>query len=123
MPRGGPFTSGHKSHQSGLDADIWFRFAPSVLSRAEREDPTPLDLVDDRRNRVNRQFSPQHLRLLPVFALIVRIQRQTTLAHGDQALPGAGRFHPRGRAPADVAARPYLAASGPALRPCATTLG
>ncbi|MDX1607259.1 MAG: penicillin-insensitive murein endopeptidase, partial [Candidatus Competibacterales bacterium] len=24
QPRGGPMDSGHRSHQSGLDADIWF---------------------------------------------------------------------------------------------------
>ena len=75
MPKGGPFTSGHKSHQSGLDADIWFRFAPSVLSRAQREHLTPLDLVDGQRNRVNRQFSPQHLRLLQLAAEDARVER------------------------------------------------
>ncbi|WP_409422793.1 penicillin-insensitive murein endopeptidase [Pseudaeromonas sp. ZJS20] len=75
MPKGGPFTSGHKSHQSGLDADVWFRFAPSVLSRAQREAATPLDLVDGQRNRVNRQFSPQHLRLLQLAAEDARVER------------------------------------------------
>lgn len=28
QPRGGPMRSGHRSHQIGLDADIWFRPAP-----------------------------------------------------------------------------------------------
>ncbi len=37
QPRGGPMTSGHSSHQSGLDADIWYLPPPSLaLSRAER---------------------------------------------------------------------------------------
>ena len=38
QPRGGPMTSGHASHQIGLDADIWM-LPPSRLnlSRAERE--------------------------------------------------------------------------------------
>lgn len=75
MPKGGPFSSGHQSHQSGLDADIWFRFAPVQLSRAEREDPTPLDLVDAQRNRVNRHFSAQHLRLLQLAADDARVER------------------------------------------------
>jgi penicillin-insensitive murein endopeptidase len=28
QPRGGPMSSGHRSHQTGLAADIWFRSAP-----------------------------------------------------------------------------------------------
>ncbi|MGR9106935.1 MAG: penicillin-insensitive murein endopeptidase, partial [Gammaproteobacteria bacterium] len=28
QPRGGPMLSGHKSHQIGLDVDIWFRPSP-----------------------------------------------------------------------------------------------
>ena len=27
MAKGGPFSSGHRSHQSGLDTDFGFRFA------------------------------------------------------------------------------------------------
>ena len=38
QPRGGPMTSGHASHQIGLDADIWMLPPPRLnLSRAERE--------------------------------------------------------------------------------------
>jgi penicillin-insensitive murein endopeptidase len=38
QPRGGPSISGHASHQTGLDADIWFTPMPDhVLSREERE--------------------------------------------------------------------------------------
>lgn len=38
QPRGGPMSSGHTSHQVGLDVDIWFRPAPAApLSEAERE--------------------------------------------------------------------------------------
>jgi penicillin-insensitive murein endopeptidase len=39
QPRGGPMPNGHRSHQSGLDVDIWF-LQPSpqrVLTRAETE--------------------------------------------------------------------------------------
>ncbi|MEL7471220.1 MAG: penicillin-insensitive murein endopeptidase [Pseudomonadota bacterium] len=38
QPRGGPMRSGHRSHQIGLDADIWLRM-PSTkkLSRKDRE--------------------------------------------------------------------------------------
>lgn len=39
QPRGGPMLSGHTSHQTGLDVDIWFDPMPSrVLSSEEREE-------------------------------------------------------------------------------------
>jgi penicillin-insensitive murein endopeptidase len=39
QPRGGPLPFGHKSHQIGLDVDIWFMPMPDrVLSAKERED-------------------------------------------------------------------------------------
>ncbi|MEL6220692.1 MAG: penicillin-insensitive murein endopeptidase, partial [Pseudomonadota bacterium] len=38
QPRGGPMTSGHASHQIGLDLDIWFRAGDAdPWSRADRE--------------------------------------------------------------------------------------
>ncbi len=46
QPRGGPMTSGHRSHQSGLDVDIWYLPAPRArLSRAERETLSAVPLV------------------------------------------------------------------------------
>ena len=38
QPRGGPMNGGHRSHQIGLDADIWLRIpGPDPLSREARE--------------------------------------------------------------------------------------
>jgi penicillin-insensitive murein DD-endopeptidase len=38
LPRGGPMPFGHKSHQVGLEADIWYKPAPNYeLSPEERE--------------------------------------------------------------------------------------
>ena len=38
QPRGGPMTSGHASHQIGLDADVWMLPPSSLaLSPAQRE--------------------------------------------------------------------------------------
>ncbi|MDO9527372.1 MAG: penicillin-insensitive murein endopeptidase, partial [Gemmobacter sp.] len=38
QPRGGPMTSGHASHQIGLDADIWMLPGRKMnMNRAERE--------------------------------------------------------------------------------------
>lgn len=46
QPRGGPMASGHRSHQSGLDADIWYLPAPRErLSRAARETMSAVPLV------------------------------------------------------------------------------
>lgn len=54
QPRGGPTLSGHRSHQTGLDADIWFLLSPvaaqRILSHNEREDwgaPSVVDTVTD----------------------------------------------------------------------------
>jgi penicillin-insensitive murein endopeptidase len=46
QPRGGPMLSNHKSHQVGLDVDIWFTPMPDhVQSRAEREFGSATDVV------------------------------------------------------------------------------
>lgn len=38
QPRGGPMVGGHRSHQTGLDVDLWLQPAPArVLTRQERE--------------------------------------------------------------------------------------
>src|SRR5919199_730705 len=38
QPRGGPMRSGHASHQSGIDVDLWLTQAPDrILDRDERE--------------------------------------------------------------------------------------
>jgi penicillin-insensitive murein endopeptidase len=53
QPRGGPMLSGHKSHQLGLDADIWFRPMPSqTLPVAERETFEPLLLAEEKGTEV-----------------------------------------------------------------------
>ena len=48
QPRGGPMLTGHKSHQVGLDADIWFKPKPAeTLTTAQRETYEPLLLAED----------------------------------------------------------------------------
>ncbi|MGQ0673632.1 MAG: penicillin-insensitive murein endopeptidase [Hyphomicrobium sp.] len=48
QPRGGPMLTGHKSHQLGLDADIWFKPMPTRrIPEAERETLQPLLLAKD----------------------------------------------------------------------------
>ncbi|MBL8666429.1 MAG: penicillin-insensitive murein endopeptidase [Rhodospirillales bacterium] len=46
QPRGGPMSSGHRSHQTGLDVDIWFLPAPpQALSRSDREGLSAVSMV------------------------------------------------------------------------------
>ena len=69
QPRGGPMRTGHTSHQTGLDIDIWFRRPdPRLLSRAERERiGSPSVLSADRRS-VNGTWTAVHHALLKAAA-------------------------------------------------------
>lgn len=61
QPRGGPMRSGHRSHQIGLDADIWLR-APgaALISRADREAISSTVVVAADRRSVNDRWTPTH---------------------------------------------------------------
>jgi penicillin-insensitive murein endopeptidase len=54
--RGGPTPSGHRSHQTGLDVDIWFDLTPpgERLSRRERERRSASSMVSADGMAVNR---------------------------------------------------------------------
>ena len=56
QPRGGPLPFGHKSHQIGLDVDIWFMPMPDhVLNQDERDKIVALDLVAANGKDVDRK--------------------------------------------------------------------
>ncbi|HEX2512396.1 MAG TPA: penicillin-insensitive murein endopeptidase, partial [Xanthobacteraceae bacterium] len=56
QPRGGPLPFGHKSHQVGLDVDIWFMPMPDrVLRKEERDNISAISLVAANGKDVNRQ--------------------------------------------------------------------
>ena len=65
QPRGGPMTSGHNSHQIGLDIDIWFR-RPELqpISRERRETLSAISLVRGDRKGVTSGWTPEHHALL-----------------------------------------------------------
>ncbi len=46
MPRGGRFSSGHASHQTGLDADIWLRIPEKPLTQKQLKSVSALPMVD-----------------------------------------------------------------------------
>lgn len=69
MPAGGRFGSGHASHQSGLDADIWLQLPKQRWSAEQLLKPQPLDLVTADGRAVNpRLWQPQTLTLVKVAA-------------------------------------------------------
>ena len=56
QPRGGPLPFGHKSHQIGLDVDVWFMPMPDrVLSKEERDNISASDLVAADGKQINRE--------------------------------------------------------------------
>jgi penicillin-insensitive murein endopeptidase len=60
MPAGGRFSSGHASHQSGLDVDIWLQLPHQRWSAQQLLKPQPIDLVSgDGKQVVDRQWQPQ----------------------------------------------------------------
>ncbi len=76
QPRGGPMLTGHASHQTGLDADIWMRPMPARrLSRAERESMSSISMVSGRRSINARTWTRAHMRLLKRAASNPRVAR------------------------------------------------
>jgi penicillin-insensitive murein DD-endopeptidase len=79
QPRGGPAPTGHRSHQNGLDVDIWFwlRRDGTVLPVAERETvEAPSMLTADGRALDERRWSQRQgdvLRLAAGFDAVSRI--------------------------------------------------
>ena len=65
QPRGGPAPSGHQSHQTGLDADIWFERQPGARrAPADREHPKLRSLVrTDDTGIDDTVFNQQHVSL------------------------------------------------------------
>ena len=76
QPRGGPMTSGHASHQIGLDADIWLTPMPSRrLTMKERETISAVLMTKDRRHINPARFTERHARLIRRAALQPEVQR------------------------------------------------
>ncbi|MEO1611489.1 MAG: penicillin-insensitive murein endopeptidase, partial [Pseudomonadota bacterium] len=76
QPRGGPMTSGHRSHQIGLDADIWMRPAEGrELARSERERFGSFSVVRGDGNDVNGNWTPAHAAVLQAAAEDVAVAR------------------------------------------------
>jgi penicillin-insensitive murein endopeptidase len=69
QPRGGPMTSGHASHQIGLDIDIWMRPATNLnLSPRERENVSSISMQRVRGAYVNDNWTRAHHEILKAAA-------------------------------------------------------
>jgi len=72
LPRGGPTPTGHRSHQTGLDADIGYVAPPGLragrLSAVARERLGPLPVADPKTHVATPAFSPKVRALLALAA-------------------------------------------------------
>jgi penicillin-insensitive murein DD-endopeptidase len=76
QPRGGPMTSGHASHQIGLDADIWMLPPKRLnLTRAEREKISSIPVRSADQRSVTENWTKRHRALLKAAASDDRIDR------------------------------------------------
>lgn len=76
QPRGGPMTSGHRSHQIGLDADIWMLPASNLqLSRNQRENISSISMRKNKGAYVNSNWTKAHHKILKAAAKDKRVAR------------------------------------------------
>jgi len=76
QPRGGPMLTGHRSHQIGLDADIWFMPMPHRrFSRKERERISAVSMLKGKTGVNPDRFKPGHVRLLKRAASYPEVER------------------------------------------------
>jgi penicillin-insensitive murein DD-endopeptidase len=76
QPRGGPMLTGHRSHQTGLDIDIWMLPPQRLnLSVAEREEISSIRADRTTGAYVNDAWSPQHEAILRAAAQDPRVNR------------------------------------------------
>lgn len=76
QPRGGPMLTGHRSHQIGMDADIWL-LPPNKLnlSRTDRENISSISLRRSSGAFVNENWTRAHHEILKAAAQDPRVER------------------------------------------------
>ncbi len=78
QPRGGPMPNGHRSHQSGLDVDVWFLQQPRdrLLSRPETERIDMPSMIRPAEGALNySRWSPRYRVALQQAALAPEVER------------------------------------------------
>ena len=76
QPRGGPMLTGHRSHQIGLDADIWLYPASKMnLSRSQRENISAISMRRANGAFVNSKWTRAHHEVVKAAAKDKRVAR------------------------------------------------
>jgi penicillin-insensitive murein endopeptidase len=76
QPRGGPMLTGHASHQSGIDADIWMLPARDLtLTREERENLSSISVRSQNGAWINDNWTAEHAEVLRLAATDPRVAR------------------------------------------------
>ena len=76
QPRGGPMLSGHSSHQTGLDIDIWMLPPRRLnLSEAERESISSISMRRASGAFTNDNWTEEHMEVLKLAASDPRVAR------------------------------------------------
>lgn len=76
MPRGGRFSSGHASHQTGLDADIWLKITDAPLEKESLVEVQPLPMVHIKDYKINnKNWSNKQALLIQLAAIDDRVAR------------------------------------------------
>lgn len=76
QPRGGPMLTGHRSHQTGLDADIWMLQPDRLnLTAQERENLSSISMRRQSGAFTNSSWTPQHEAILRAAASDPRTAR------------------------------------------------
>ncbi|MGF1696844.1 penicillin-insensitive murein endopeptidase [Vibrio lamellibrachiae] len=76
LPQGGRFSSGHSSHQTGLDIDVWLRLAKEPLSAQELAKPKAMSVVHVKQFELNRKrWSDEHFQLVKFAAQNAQVAR------------------------------------------------
>jgi penicillin-insensitive murein DD-endopeptidase len=76
QPRGGPMTSGHASHQIGLDADVWMLPPSRVnLTREDRENISSIPVRSADQRSVTEHWTRSHYLLMKAAASDPRVDR------------------------------------------------
>lgn len=90
QPRGGPMSSGHASHQIGLDADIWMLPPDRLnLSADERESLSSISIDQGRGARMSANWTPEHMAVLKAAAQDPAVARIFVVAAAKVAMCNA----------------------------------
>lgn len=74
-PRGGPMATGHSSHQTGLDVDLWFEMSRKKPSRRERESWGADPFVVLAKNELTPAWGERERKLVALAAAPAEVER------------------------------------------------